>query len=69
MIRSSTALRQIWAWPITLGVLSLLGLLLALFDDEGPLDVFSWFALGSLIVVCLWFGLLARRNGAKKDTR
>lgn len=52
--------RSLWTWPIVLAVLSLLGLVLALFDDEGPLDVFAWFALGIPVAVCVWFGWLRR---------
>lgn len=41
-----------WGWPITLGLLTVFGLISALFSDGGLGDVLAWFALGIPVVVC-----------------
>lgn len=42
-----------WAMPVLLGVLSLVGLLTALFSDSWG-DWLSWVALGVPAIICLW---------------
>lgn len=47
---------QIWRFPFWVGLLSLAGLLTALFSD-GWGDWSSWLALAVPVVVCLYFSL------------
>ncbi|RSZ45667.1 MULTISPECIES: hypothetical protein [unclassified Variovorax] len=47
---------RMWGWPITLGLLTVFGLISALFSDGGLGDVLAWFALGIPVVVCAWYG-------------
>ena len=51
--------RQIFGAPITLALLSTVGLISALVGD-GAYDTLSWLALGVPIAVIAWF--LARRD-------
>jgi hypothetical protein len=46
-------LRQVFAIPLAIALISLAGLISALIGD-GPLDVTSWLALGLPIVIALW---------------
>ena len=52
--------RQLWFWPLVLGLLTATGLLSALFSD-GWGDVWSWLGLGVPVVVMAWFGLSRRK--------
>lgn len=52
--------RQLWLWPLVLGLLTATGLLSALFSD-GWGDVWSWLGLGVPVVVMSWFGLSRRK--------
>jgi len=54
------SLRQLWTWPLLLGLLSATGLLSALFSD-GWGDAWSWLGLGIPVIVMLWFGLSRRK--------
>jgi len=47
---------RLWGWPIVLGVLTLFGLISALFSDGGLGDVFAWIALGIPVAAGIWFG-------------
>lgn len=53
---------SLWRWPIVLGFLSLVGLLVGLADD-GWGDVLAWLTLGLVTAVCLRFapGMPPRR--------
>ena len=59
MIRTRT---QIWAMPILLAVLTLIGLLAALFGD-GVWDLVSSVTLGAPVAVGAWYAL--RRTPAR----
>jgi hypothetical protein len=55
-MNASLSKRQIWGAPITLGVVSMVGLIAALLAD-GLWDVLSWIALAAPVAVCgraLW---------------
>ena len=54
--------RSLWAYPIALGVLSVVGLLAALIGD-GMWDWVSWVGLGLPTLVCIVFSLGGRRTG------
>ena len=60
-------LRQIFAVPAAVAVISLVGLLSALVGD-GLWDVLSWLALGLAVVLAVRYGFAwrqrARRSGA-----
>ena len=47
-------LRQVFAAPLVLGVLSVIGLTTALVGD-GIWDIVSWLFLGIPTVLCLWY--------------
>lgn len=47
-------LKQIFKWPIVLGVLTLFGLIIALLED-GVLESISLFALSIPIIVIIYF--------------
>ena len=47
-------LKQIFKWPIVLGVLTLFGLVVALLED-GALEQLSLFALSIPIIVIIYF--------------
>jgi fatty acid desaturase len=48
--RKRNGLRQIFRWPITLALVTIVGLLSALVGD-GWADAASWLLLGALVVV------------------
>ncbi len=52
---------QLWGWPLGLGLLTLLGLLLALVAD-GWADLLASAALAVLPTVAVVFGLRGRRR-------
>lgn len=60
MIRSR---RQIWAMPLLLAVLTMIGLVAALFGD-GVWDLVSSLTLGAPVAVGAWFAL--RRQRARR---
>jgi hypothetical protein len=60
----SRSLRQIFAIPGALGLLSAMGLITALAGD-GLLDVLSWLALGAPVSMCCFRSGL-KRSGLKK---
>jgi ferrous iron transport protein A len=49
--------RQLWGWPVVLGLLSASGLLSALVS-EGWGDIWSWLALGGPTLLMAWLALL-----------
>ncbi|MBB3177291.1 hypothetical protein [Variovorax sp. Sphag1AA] len=51
---------HLWGWPIALGLLTVFGLISALFSDGGLGDVLAWFALGIPVAVGIWFGWCRR---------
>jgi len=51
----SSSFRRLWLAPLLLGLLSLLGLVVALLAD-GWGDALSWLALGVPVWVCLYYG-------------
>jgi hypothetical protein len=55
----STPFMRMWAAPIILAILTLVGLISALVGD-GVWDLVSAFALGVPVMLCLWFGLRRR---------
>ena len=58
MIRSR---RQIWAMPLLLAVLTVIGLVAALFGD-GVWDLVSSVTLGAPVAVGAWFALRRQRT-------
>lgn len=48
---------KIWFWPIVVGLLSCVGLLVALFYD-GWGDAVSWLTLAPPVVMSIWYGWL-----------
>jgi len=50
---------RVWAAPITLGLVTLFGLVAALLAD-GIGDAVSWAALGIPVAVCCWYALKKR---------
>lgn len=59
--------RQIWAWPAALALATVVALVLALFEDDGALDLICAAVLTLLVWLCLWHGCLARWLGARKS--
>ncbi|WP_373987049.1 hypothetical protein [Duganella sp. BuS-21] len=55
----SSPVTRMWAAPIVLAVLTLVGLISALVGD-GVWDHVSAFALGVPVALCLWFGVRRR---------
>jgi len=51
---------HLWGWPIVLGLLTIFGLVSALFSDGGLGDVIAWFALGIPVGAGIWFGWCRR---------
>ncbi|MEZ2295820.1 hypothetical protein [Variovorax sp. RCC_210] len=47
---------RMWGWPIVLGLLTIFGLVSALFSDGGLGDILAWITLGIPVIVCAWFG-------------
>lgn len=47
---------RMWGWPIALGVLTIAGLISALFSDGGLGDMLAWVALGVPVIVGAWYG-------------
>ena len=54
----------IWGWPITLGMLTGIGLVSALFSDGGFGDILAAACLAIPVLVCLWYGWLRRRTAS-----
>lgn len=55
------ALRRLWHWPMALGLVSAVGLVAALFSEEGWGDALAALCLALPVLVCLWFGWLRPR--------
>jgi hypothetical protein len=66
-LRNSSRFAKVFGVPALLAVLTLLGLLVALFDD-GLLDAFAWCALALPVAVVPWAMLKARRAAPGNDT-
>jgi hypothetical protein len=60
-MKPPVATAKVWRWPIALGVLSLIGLLSALFGD-GAWDLASGLALALLVAICGWLLLIAGKR-------
>lgn len=54
---------RMWAAPIALAILTLIGLISALVGD-GVWDYVSAFALGVPVLLCLWYGLSHRTKNS-----
>jgi hypothetical protein len=63
---SGRPLLRVFAIPILLGVLSIVGLLSALLGDDAW-DILSWLALGVPCVVIGWYWLVAGYLPGKSD--
>lgn len=57
------AFLRLWGMPVLLGVLTVIGLLSALFGD-GIWDALSALTLGAPVVVGLWYSLRRKTSGA-----
>ncbi|MDM0115728.1 hypothetical protein QTI66_26495 [Variovorax sp. J22R133] len=55
-MKTSTHFWHLWAWPLAMGVLTVIGLISALFSDGGVGDALAWVALGIPVGVGIWFG-------------
>jgi len=55
----------VWGWPFVLGVLTIIGLVSALFSDAGWGDLLASICLGLPIAVGVWFGWLRQSSGPK----
>jgi hypothetical protein len=51
---------RLWAAPIALGAVTVVGLISALLGD-GAWDAVSWVGLGLPVLVAAWYGWLRRR--------
>jgi hypothetical protein len=56
----------VWGWPLMLGVLTVIGLVSALFSDGGLGDLLASICLGLPVVVGVWFGWLRRTAAANR---
>ena len=65
-LHNASRIAKVFGVPAVLAVLTLLGLLSALFDD-GLLDAFAWCALTLPVAVVPWAMLKARRAPPGKD--
>ncbi|WP_394790305.1 hypothetical protein [Rhodoferax sp.] len=57
----SPAAKQLWGWPISIGVLTASGLVTGLVSD-GLGDWWSWVGLGLPVAAITWYGLPWRRH-------
>ncbi|HEX2842723.1 hypothetical protein [Hyphomicrobium sp.] len=60
--RARAAERSLWrifAAPILIALVSLVGLISALVAD-GPMDVLAWVGLGVPVAVCAWFVMFGK---------
>ncbi len=57
--------KAIWTWPIVLGVLTAVGLIAALFSEEGVLDMLAGAFLWVPALAGLWYGWLRRTKRAR----
>ena len=60
--RGRLSLRQVFAAPLAIAVLSTVGLISALVGDD-IWDVLSWLTLAIPVAVILWYWLRRRRSG------
>lgn len=59
----------LWAWPIALGLLTAIGLVAALFSDDGWGDHLAALCLGIPVLMGLWFGWLRRQTPRRTDPK
>ncbi len=59
----SGSFKRMWAAPITLAILTVIGLISALVGD-GAWDHISAVALGVPVLLCLWFALRRRTKSS-----
>ena len=52
---------KLWGWPLVLGLLTVVGLISALFSDGGAGDWLAWLTLGVPAAGCLWWSWMRRR--------
>ena len=60
--RGRLSLRQVFAAPLALAILSTVGLISALVGDD-IWDVLSWLTLAVPVAVILWYWMRRRRSG------
>jgi hypothetical protein len=60
--RGRLSLRQVFAAPLAIAILSTVGLISALAGDD-IWDVLSWLTLAIPVAVILWYWLRRRRSG------
>ena len=60
--RGRLSLRQVFAAPLAIAILSTVGLISALVGDD-IWDVLSWLTLAIPVAVILWYWLRRRRSG------
>lgn len=51
---------SIWRWPIALAVLTTIGLVAALFSEDGWGDILAGVCLAAPVAVGVWFGWMRR---------
>lgn len=61
-----SASMHVWAMPVVLGILTIIGLVSALLGD-GIWDAVSAFTLGAPVVTGLWYGLKGWRRRARNE--
>ncbi|GAA4329344.1 hypothetical protein GCM10023165_02230 [Variovorax defluvii] len=64
MTKHRHAFWHLWGWPLSMGVLTAIGLVSALFSDGGLGDAVAWGALGIPVAVCLWYGWRPRKSAS-----
>lgn len=60
-MREGSATLRVWAWPLALGLVSVIGLVAALLAD-GVADVVSWLALAVPVAAVVYFSWRPRRR-------
>lgn len=60
MSRRPLSRTAIWAWPVSIGILTAIGLVAALFSDGSWGDALAGACLAVPVVVGLWFGWIKR---------
>jgi len=60
----TTAIKHSYRWPLVLALITVAGLLFALFGDDGW-DVLSWLLLAVPVVLLVWL-IFFRKSGKRK---